>query len=136
MVAKPIGQILKEMGIVSEFDIQETLREQKAKDGALMGQLFLQRGLVSEADVSKALARQHNLEFFDDLDRAEIPPEVVDILDANTVETFMVMPVEWDGTTLTVCIAGPDNLSVLDDLRFTLPKIPNFKAKVDRKSVV
>ena len=120
MVTKPLGQILKSLGFVRESDIQENLRAQKEKGGAL-GQLLLQNGLITEDNLNQALAQQRGMDFID-LDKEEIPPEVIDLVDATTVETFMIMPVRYDGTTLTVAIARPDNLNVLDDLRFTLPK--------------
>jgi len=128
MVTKPIGQILKEMGILAEYDIQETLRAQKEKGGAI-GQLFIEKGLATEEDILRALAIQQGLEVVD-LDKVEIMPEVIELMDANAVETFQVMPIEYDGTTLTVAIARPDNQTVLGDLQFTLPKIAAFKAKV------
>jgi type IV pilus assembly protein PilB len=128
VVTKPLGQILKSLGFVKEFDIQENLRVQKEKGGAL-GQLLLQNGLITEENLNQALAQQRGMDFID-LEKEEIPPEVIDLVDATTVETFMIMPVRYDGTTLTVAIARPDNLNVLDDLRFTLPKVTNFEAAV------
>jgi type IV pilus assembly protein PilB len=128
VVTKPLGQILKSLGFVRESDIQENLRAQKEKGGAL-GQLLLQNGLITEDNLNQALAQQRGMDFID-LDKEEIPPEVIDLVDATTVETFMIMPVRYDGTTLTVAIARPDNLNVLDDLRFTLPKVANFEAAV------
>ncbi|MBI4601079.1 MAG: Flp pilus assembly complex ATPase component TadA [Planctomycetes bacterium] len=134
LTAKPLGQVLKDLGILTEYDIQETLRLQKEKGGAI-GQLFVQQGLATEDDVNRALAMQRGMDFVD-LDKAEILPEVIDLVDANTAETFMVMPLEYDGTTLTVAVARPDNLSVLDDLRFTLPKVSSFKAKVSSEESI
>ena len=128
MVHKPLGQILKEFGVLGEYDIQQTLIQQKEKGGAI-GQLFLQNGLITEEDLNRALAQQRGMEFVD-LEKVEILPEVIDLVDANTVETFGILPVSYDGTTLTVAISKPDNLNVLDDLRFTLPKVTNFRALV------
>ncbi|MGQ9589209.1 MAG: GspE/PulE family protein [Planctomycetota bacterium] len=128
LVGKPLGQILKSRGLISEFDIQEALRTQKEKGGAL-GKILVDLGLITEEDLLRALAEQQGLEFVD-LDSAEVPPEVLELVDANMAETFAIMPLSYDGTTLTVAISRPDNLSVLDDLRFTLPKVPRFKAVV------
>ena len=35
LTGQPLGQILKEMELVSEFDIQEALQVQKEKGGAI-----------------------------------------------------------------------------------------------------
>lgn len=125
---KKLGQILKERKLIEEADIQDGLREQR-DNGGLIGQILVDRGLITEDDRNRALADQRGMEFVD-LDRLEILPEALELIDFETAENFMVMPVEYDGSTLTVAIGRPDNLTVLDDLRFTLPKVANFRAKV------
>ena len=128
MNAQPLGQIFKQMGLVTEYDIQQALAKQK-ETGEAIGQILVSNGLVTEVDLSRALAEQKGMEFVD-LEKIEIPPEVIDLVDQSTVETFQVMPLEFDGSTLVVAVSRPDNLSVLDDLRFSLPEVTNFKAKL------
>ena len=128
MNAQPLGQIFKQMGLVTEYDIQQALAKQK-ETGEAIGKILVGNGLVTEADLSRALAEQKGMEFVD-LEKVEIPPEVIDLVDQATVETFQVMPLEFDGSTLVVAVSRPDNLNVLDDLRFSLPEVTNFKAKL------
>ena len=128
MNAQPLGQIFKQMGLVTEYDIQQALAKQK-ETGEAIGQILVSNGLVTEVDLSRALAEQKGMEFVD-LEKIEIPPEVIELVDQSTVETFQVMPLEFDGSTLVVAVSRPDNLSVLDDLRFSLPDVTNFKAKL------
>jgi type IV pilus assembly protein PilB len=125
---KLIGQILKEHGVIGEYDIQQTLLAQKEKGGAF-GQILMQNGQITEEDLNRALAEQRGMSFID-LEKVEITPDVIELVDANTAETFQILPVSYDGTTLTVAISKPDNLNVLQDLQFTLPKIAKFKALV------
>ena len=128
MNAQPLGQIFKQMGLVTEYDIQQALAKQK-ETGEAIGQILVSNGLVTEVDLSRALAEQKGMEFVD-LEKIEIPPEVIELVDQSTVETFQVMPLEFDGSTLVVAVSRPDNISVLDDLRFSLPEVTNFKAKL------
>ena len=128
MNAQPLGQYFKQMGLVTEYDIQQALAKQK-ETGEAIGQILVSNGLVTEVDLSRALAEQKGMEFVD-LEKIEIPPEVIELVDQSTVETFQVMPLEFDGSTLVVAVSRPDNLSVLDDLRFSLPEVTNFKAKL------
>ena len=128
MSGQPLGQYFKQMGLVTEYDIQQALAKQK-ETGEAIGQILVGNGLVTEVDLSRALAEQKGMEFVD-LEKIEIPPEVIDLVDHSTVETFQVMPLEFDGSTLVVAVSRPDNLSVLDDLRFSLPDVANFKAKL------
>src|SRR6266540_1900361 len=127
---KPIGQILKEMKLVSEFDVQTALKTQKEKGGAL-GKVLLDQGLITGDDLTKGLAVQSGMEFVD-LTRIEITPELLDLVDSNTADTFAVLPVHYDkeANVLTVAIHDPSDLNVLDALRFSLPKISSFKAAV------
>lgn len=134
MINKPLGQILKDRGLISEFDVQEALRVQKDKGGAI-GQVFLGQGLVAEDDLHRALADQQGLQFVE-LDGVEVLPEVLDLVDSNTAETFGIMPLAYDGTTLTVAIGRPDNLNIVDDLRFTLPKVATFRAVVSTEEQI
>ncbi len=128
MNGQPLGQYFKQMGLVTEYDIQQALAKQK-ETGEAIGQILVSNGLVTEVDLSRALAEQKGMEFVD-LEKIEILPEVIDLVDQSTVETFQVMPLEFDGSTLVVAVTRPDNLSVLDDLRFSLPDVANFKAKL------
>ena len=134
MTHKPLGQIFKEMGLVTEYDIQQALAKQK-ETGEAIGQILVGNGLVTEVDLSRALAEQKGMEFVD-LEKVEIPPEVIDLVDHTTAETFQVIPLEFDGSTLVVAVSRPDNLSVLDDLRFSLPEVSNFKARVANEEQV
>ncbi len=134
MTHKPLGQILKEAGLVTEYDIQQALVEQKEKGGAI-GQIMVKNGMITDDDLGKALAQQAGMDYVE-LEKAEIPPEVIELIELNTVETFQIMPVHFDGTTLSVAIADPSNLSVLDDLRFTLPHVQNFKALLSTEDAI
>jgi type IV pilus assembly protein PilB len=130
MARKPIGQILKEMKIISEFDIQNALKAQKDK-GGVFGKLLIDQNLITADDLTKGLALQSGMEFVE-LEKLEISAELLDMVDSNTADTLCVLPLHHDkeSNTLTVAIHDPSDLGVLDSLRFSLPKISSFKAAV------
>jgi len=70
---KPLGQLLKEMELVTEGQIQEALALQREKGGAL-GSILVELGYVSEEEMLLALGAQVGMEVvnLDDmkLDRA------------------------------------------------------------------
>ncbi len=115
---RPIGQLLKEMGLVTEYEIQEALAAQKDQGGSL-GQILVDMDFVDEKDLLFALAVQSGMEFMD-LDDILIPDEIVDLVDYTIAETYKVIPVAFDGTTVTLALSDPSNVSILDDLRFML----------------
>ncbi|MFN0059061.1 MAG: type II secretion system ATPase GspE [Planctomycetota bacterium] len=129
---KPIGQVLKEMKLVSEFDIQEALQIQKKKGGAI-GKIFLEKGLISDRNLNQALGKQSGMSVVD-LDATTIPREVIDMVPVNIAETYRVVPVGMEGSTLILALADPQNVSVLDDLKFML-NCPVRGAVSDEESV-
>ncbi len=118
LTGQPLGQILKEMELVSEFDIQEALQVQKEKGGAI-GRILVEKGLISEKDLTSAIGRQAGMDSVD-LETATITSELIDMVPVNIAETYQVVPVEFDGSTLTLALSDPQNISVLDDLKFML----------------
>ncbi len=130
MARRPIGQILKDLKIISEFDIQNAMKLQKEKGGPL-GRILMEQGVINSDDLTKGLAMQSGMEFVDLL-KMEISQEVVDLVESTTVDTFTVMPVHFDkeSSTLTVAVSDPGDLNVIDALRFSLPKISNIKTAV------
>jgi len=115
---RPLGQLLKEMGLVTEYEIQEALRVQKEQGGGL-GEILMEMGVVDEKDVLFALAIQAGMDMVD-LDEMDISEDVIEKVDKTIVETYNVMPIEADDEKVVVAIADPSNLGVLDDLRFML----------------
>lgn len=118
IASKPLGQVLKEMGRISEFDIQEALRLQKEKGGAL-GRILVDQGLITESDLGEALGRQQGMEVVD-LASTAIPQELIDMVGVNIAETYRVIPVSMENGVLTLALADPLNVNVLDDLKFML----------------
>jgi len=118
LAAKPIGQILKDMDLITELDIQEALQEQKSKGGAL-GRILSEKGLVTDADLRVAIAKQAGMEPVD-LDETVVTSDLLDMVPSHVAETYQVVPVEFDGKVLTLALADPQNISALDDMKFML----------------
>jgi len=70
MEKKPIGQLLKEKGFISEDYIQFALLEQKAT-GEKLGEVLIRTGLATDLEIAMVLAEQSGLPF---LDLSEISP--------------------------------------------------------------
>jgi len=118
LAAKPIGQILKDMDLITELDIQEALQEQKSKGGAL-GRILSDKGLVTDADLRVAIAKQAGMEPVN-LDETIVTSDLLDMVPSHVAETYQVVPVEFDGKVLTLALADPQNISALDDMKFML----------------
>jgi type IV pilus assembly protein PilB len=118
LVAKPIGQILKDMDLITELDIQEALQDQKSKGGAL-GRILVEKDLITDADLRIAIAKQAGMEPVD-LDEVVVTADLLEMVPPHVAETYQVIPVDFDGTVLTLAVADPQNISALDDMKFML----------------
>ncbi|MCB9893103.1 MAG: Flp pilus assembly complex ATPase component TadA [Planctomycetes bacterium] len=125
---KLLGQILKEIELVTEGDIQEALARQK-KEGGLIGKIMVGMGCCSEGDITMALAAQNDMNFVD-LSGLDIPIELLDFISDAQAHTYRVVPLEFDGDNRTLVIAmdDPTKIVVFDELQFALQsKIPGIR---------
>src|SRR5882672_11347721 len=103
---KPLGQVLKEMELVSEGQIQEALQIQR-KQGGVIGEILVN------------LAAQMGMEVVD-LDEIEIDPVVINKVPTNLAKSYNVVPIKFENGILTVAMSNPHDVNVLDDLRHNL----------------
>jgi len=115
---KRLGELLVEMGKIDEAQLNQALEVKKSRGGAL-GAVLVDLGFCEDADVSSALAVQAGMRRFD-LDELEIPPEIIEKMDAMTARSYGVVPVEFDAGRLTVAMADPNNFRALDELHMLL----------------
>ncbi len=114
----PLGQILKGMELVTEAQIQEALSVQREEGGAI-GEVLVDLGYISEEEKLLALGAQVGMDVVD-LPSRDIDREVIEMVDPTMANVYKIIPIEYEDDTLTVAMADPLNLSVLDDLRFML----------------
>jgi len=114
--ADRLGEILLREGLVSREQLAQALTEQKASKHRL-GYVLVKLGLVPELEVTKLLARQHRMPAVD-LSRFEIDPKIAKTVPADIARKHCLIPVKRDGRTLTVAMADPMQLGVLEDLKF------------------
>ena len=111
-----LGEILLRDGLLSREQLGQALAEQKATKHRL-GYVVVKLGLVPELAVTKVLARQHRMPAVD-LSRFEVDPKIVKMVPADLAVKHLVLPLKKEGRTLTVAMADPTNLGVIDDLKF------------------
>jgi len=115
---KLLGRILKEMGLITESQIQEALAIQKQRGGAI-GEILVERNYITREDLTLALASQAGMEVVN-LDELQIAPEVISRVPSSIAQAYRIVPVRFRDGMLTVALADPTHLKTLDDLRFLL----------------
>ena len=116
MKKKRLGEVLRERGHVSHADLNKAIEDQQGKLIHL-GELMLDRGIVSRADLAAALTEVTHVPYID-CSRIEIDPEVLNLLPHAVAKKCCVLPVQCLGTKLVTAMAEPQNLHIIDELRF------------------
>ncbi len=116
--SKSIGEILKEEGFIGEEELLEAQKKEK-ESGEKLEKLLLDSGLVTEDNLLTARGIQSGMEVVK-LDDHELRKEVIKKMSAPIARIYKIMPIKWENNTLTVAMADPSNIRVLDDLHFVL----------------
>ncbi|RMG34261.1 MAG: pilus assembly protein PilB [Planctomycetota bacterium] len=116
MPARRLGQILVDLGYLTEDQLWDVLEEQKQSPGEVIGQVAIRMGLVTEAQVTEALAEQWGMPVVN-LQETNIPPKVLELVPQTMAEIYKIMPISLKDNVLTVAMADPQNVAALDDLR-------------------
>jgi type IV pilus assembly protein PilB len=111
-----LGDLLVRDGLITREQLEKALQEQK-QNGTRVGYNLVKLGFIQETELTKALARQYKMPAVD-LSRFEVDPRVAKLIPADLAIKHLVLPLKRDGRTLTVAMADPTNLGVLDDLKF------------------
>src|SRR5215831_1523379 len=116
MKRKRLGEVLHERGHVSVDDLNRALQEQRGKVSHL-GEILLQKGTVSKDELIKALGEVTTVPYVD-CTTVAVPKEVLALLPANMARRCNALPISLEDNRLVVAMAEPQNLQILDELRF------------------
>jgi type IV pilus assembly protein PilB len=111
-----LGDLLVREGLITREQLERALQEQR-QNGTRVGYNLVKLGFIAETELTKMLARQFKMPAVD-LSRFEVDPRIAKLIPADLAVKHLVLPLKRDGRTLTVAMADPTNLGVLDDLKF------------------
>ena len=114
--ADRIGEQLIHEGLVSREQLSKALEDARA-NGTRVGFSLVKLGFLGEQDLVRALARQHRIPAVD-LERVKLDPKILKLIPTDIALKHQVLPLRRVGRTLTVAMANPTDLGVLDDLKF------------------
>jgi len=115
---KQLGTVLREKNYLSASGLQQALEEQKHKL-AMLGEILLESGKVAKPDLIAALEEVSGVRYLD-LETTPVDPELLERLPRETAERHCVLPVGRHGAKIRVAMSRPQDLAVVDELRFRL----------------
>ena len=114
------GEILLKNGVVTPSQIEKALEAQKESPGQLIGQILMELGAITEKDVAATLGQQMNIPYAS-LESGLLKPAAEQnlnkLLPEETARKHRVLPLYRHENSLTVAIADPTDIVVLDNLR-------------------
>lgn len=113
---KKLGDVLKEAGLIDDFQLQSALSHQKNWGGKL-GAILVELEFVREEDIAKVIADKLRIPYVN-LFEPELPKDVTKHLKHDIVKKYNVMPVRREGNALVLAMADPMDIEVMDEVRF------------------
>jgi len=119
IVAKRIGELLVEAGVLSQSQLEQALFAQR-KDGRKLGQLLIELGLVSEIQLTQTLSRQLSVPWVSlyhvDFSRSLLNFVAREIAEKYSLVPIFVRRVRKQGETLYVAMDDPTNDAAIDEV--------------------
>ena len=119
MAQRRLGQILVDLGYLTEDQLWDILEAQKQSSGEILGQVAIRMGFVNEGQVTEALAEQWGMPVVN-LSETTIPAKALELVPQTMADVYKIIPISLKDDVLTVAMADPQNLGALDDLRSML----------------
>jgi type IV pilus assembly protein PilB len=116
MKRKKLGEVLRERGHISPDDLNKLIEDQQGKLVHL-GELMLERGLVDKKDLADALSEVTRVPYVD-CEVVEIDTELLKLVPVSVARRCCAIPLFPEGNRLVVAMAEPQNLHMIDELRF------------------
>ena len=120
MKYKRLGEMLVDVGVISEEQLQQALNMQKGS-GKRLGTVLVDEKFITETQLVETLRMQLGIDFID-LNKARIEPSMVNLVPKTIARSNRVVPVKLIRDTLYLAMEDPLNFPALETVRNTTKK--------------
>ncbi len=113
---KRLGEILREVGLISEEQLREALEVQQ-RTGERIGKILVKLGMVEEDKMMDYLGEQLGIPHIN-LSTYSIDAEVVKLIPEKMARKYQAFPLFKISDTLTVAMSDPFDVVALDNLKY------------------
>jgi type IV pilus assembly protein PilB len=103
-------------GIITKEQFERARQESK-QSSCTVSYALVKVGILPEVELTKYIARTSRMPAVD-LSKFEVDQRIIKLIPAELATKHLVLPLKRDGRTLTVAVADPTNLGILEDLKF------------------
>jgi type IV pilus assembly protein PilB len=112
-----LGTLLLDRGYLSLETLEKALAQQQAStEGKLLGEILVDLNVCTEEQIVECLAAEYGVPYAK-LEPRLYDPKIVDLLPREYVEANSVLPLFLVRETLTVAVAEPSNVFLIEELR-------------------
>ncbi len=116
---KPLGQLLLSRGLVTPEQLQRALEEQRRSNHQkLLGEVLVELRLCTEDQVTEVLAEAYGVPYARITPRIA-DPKVIAVLPKEFLEKHQVLPLFLVDGMLTVAVAEPTNVFLIEEIERT-----------------
>ncbi|MEW6585425.1 MAG: type IV-A pilus assembly ATPase PilB [Nitrospirota bacterium] len=116
MMATKLGQLLITANIITEDQLKEAIGLQR-REGGRLGTNLIKLGYLTEDRLVGFLSKQWGVPAINLADY-KIDPSVLKLVPLEIARKYLIIPVARVGATLTIAMADPSNVFVIDDVKF------------------
>ena len=115
MAYKRLGDMLIEAGYITQAQLEDALKVQKAS-GKRLGETLIDIGLIAERDIIDVLCLQLGIDFID-LSHTTLPVELTTIIPKTLARRYTMVPVRATPDEVVIAMADPMNLIAQEEAR-------------------
>jgi CheY-like chemotaxis protein len=114
---KRFGEILVDARVLNEAALGKALERQKVT-GKRLGEVLEEMGIISDRDVVLILSRQFNCKTVSNISKHPFSDEVLSLVDCDMALEKGIFPLKVEGKSLYLAITNPLDLETLDTVSF------------------
>ena len=116
MAARKLGQILVDLGFITDDHLEMLIEEQAQNPGQMIGQVAQEMGLITDEQLIQALGEQFGMKTID-IDGVTPPADAREVVSDAMAQLYRVIPLQLKDGVLTVACCDPQNIAMQDELR-------------------
>jgi type IV pilus assembly protein PilB len=114
--AKKLGELLKEVGLIDDFQLQSALSHQRNWGGKL-GSILVELEFLSEENVARVIAEKMRMPYAN-LFEPEIPENIIRLIKEDVAKKYVVMPVKKEAGRIVIAMSDPLDMAAIDETPF------------------
>jgi len=111
-----LGELLIKRNYITPDQLKKASDEQKLKGGRLESNL-VRLGYIKEDELLSFLSAQYRVPSVK-ISKMEINPTVMKLIPSSISKKYFIMPINRVGSKLTLAMADPSNIVVIDEIKF------------------